>query len=155
MTYTAFELASCLYQKATKDKIKLHKLLYISFGFYGALNNGKHLFAETINAWPYGPVIPNVYHQHNSLKQQPTVALDPKTKRTLDHVIAIYGTKKPFDLVNLTHQKGSPWSQSYVPQKYVEIDKSLIIDHYRVILDASIVLLSSDSRRIMEDFATS
>lgn len=151
--YTAFELALYLFQNATQDKIKIQKLLYISFGFYGVLNKGLTLFDAEIQAWTYGPVIPEVYDNQHRLPQQPSIVLDPKTKRILDRVITTYGKKQPFDLVNLTHQPNTPWSTFYREGAYNEIPKDAILDHYRVILSASIVMLSGDSRRIMEDFA--
>lgn len=153
MCYNAFDLAVYLYNTVTSDKIKIQKILYIAFGYYGALNNGKYLFNDEIQAWNYGPVIPSVYNNYIRLKRQPTQVLDPKVKRILDRVIAIYEPMKPFDLVALTHKKGSPWSLFYEIDMRNEIDKKTIIGHYKIILDASVVLLSSDSRQIMETFA--
>ena len=151
--YTAFELATYLFQNATEDPIKIQKLLYISFGFYGVLNRGVMLFDEEIQAWTYGPVIPDVYTYQHRLPFQPPIDLDPKTKRILDRVIATYGKKHPFDLVHLTHQPNTPWSLFYQEGANNEIPKGAILDHYSVVLKASIVMLSGNSRRIMEDFA--
>ena len=46
------------------DPIKLQKMLYISFGYYSFYNNDQDLFCEKIEAWRYGPVVPDYYH-HN------------------------------------------------------------------------------------------
>ena len=61
MKTTALNVANYLYSKGFTDKIKIQKLLYISFGFYSYFQK-ENLFDDKIEAWQYGPVIPNVYH---------------------------------------------------------------------------------------------
>ena len=152
MENNIMSIASYLYHNGTKDKLKLQKLLYISFGFYGALNNGEHLFTNPIEAWQYGPVIPEVYHNYNNLEKTPygTDTISKKQKKTLDRVINLYAHKDPFYLVGLTHQEKSPWSNTKSKQ---EIDKEEIISHYKFLLGVAMKLSFGDSRKIMEDFA--
>ena len=44
----------------TISNLKLQKLLYYAQGFHLALNDSP-LFAESIEAWTHGPVVPVVY----------------------------------------------------------------------------------------------
>ena len=107
----AMEIARYIYSKGITDKIKLQKMLYISFGFYGAMQNDSYLFDEKIEAWQYGPVIPEVYNHFSTLKDYPLVPLDiqeKQEKKAVNRVIALYGKKRPFDLVTLTHSEGTP-----------------------------------------------
>ena len=41
--------------------MQLMKLVYIAYGWYLAMHNAR-LFDDRIEAWKYGPVIPNLYH---------------------------------------------------------------------------------------------
>jgi uncharacterized phage-associated protein len=44
------------------DHMKLQKLVYITHGWHLAVT-GEPLIEEVVYAWPYGPVIPPLYHQ--------------------------------------------------------------------------------------------
>ena len=146
-------LSSYLYHNVTKDKIKLLKLLYIAFGYYGVFNKGEHLFSETIEAWTFGPVVRKVYDNFSTLSSIQTPKITYKQQKALDRVKKVYGDQKPFDLVNLVHKEGSPWAEFYEEGKSNEIKKEVILEHYRIILGTVVSLLSADSRRILEEFA--
>ena len=45
------------------SNLKLQKLAYYSQGFFGAIYD-KPLFNERVEAWTYGPVIPELYHEY-------------------------------------------------------------------------------------------
>ena len=42
--------------------LQLQRLVYIAYGFGLAIFN-RRLFTEEIQAWPLGPIIPNLYHE--------------------------------------------------------------------------------------------
>lgn len=70
MTYKASDIAKKLIFKAQNDEpnggekltnLKLQKLLYYQQGFHLAVF-GIPLFNEDVEAWMYGPVVPDVYN---------------------------------------------------------------------------------------------
>ena len=121
--------------------IKAMKLPYIAFGFYGAMNNQKHLFEDRIEAWKFGPTIPNLYKDIKANNPEITTTriatLDEAEKECIDLVIKLYGKQKSFDLVDLTHQAGTPWSQVYEVGVDNEIPKDSIIKYYSSIVKSA------------------
>jgi len=63
-TSKATKFASYIFGQGYQNNIKINKLLYISFGFFGAKTK-QHLFNDVIEAWQFGHVIPNVYYAFN------------------------------------------------------------------------------------------
>ena len=67
-TYEPTAIANHFILMAKQDRIKdltpmkLIKLVYIAYAWHLALHS-KPLFNEKIEAWPYGPVIPSLYHE--------------------------------------------------------------------------------------------
>jgi len=132
MEQSVLNFAQYIYNKGFVDNIKLNKLLYISFGFYGA-GTKEYLFDDVIEAWDYGPVVPAVYYAYKNgfFSSTNQVQLNEQSQKTIDRVLSLYGEKAPFLLVELTHQFNTPWSNVYVAgQKNTEIPKSDIIDYY-------------------------
>jgi len=132
MERSVFTFAQYIYNRGFIDNIKMNKLLYISFGFYGSATK-EHLFDDVIEAWEYGPVIPAVYHGYKQglFSSTNAVQLNKIQQTTIDRVLSLYGTKAPFLLVELTHQPNTPWSNAYIAgQKHTEILKSDIVDYY-------------------------
>ncbi|MDR1877013.1 MAG: DUF4065 domain-containing protein [Flavobacteriaceae bacterium] len=151
---TALNIAKYIHSQGYRDNIKINKLLYISFGFYGAVHD-KHLFPDRIEAWKYGPVIPDVYSAfNNGYFDTDIISLEENEKTSIDRVLHLYGSKAPFLLVDLTHQKDTPWSNSYVPgERNIEIKKDTIINYYKNIIQISNQLVEEisgeDFRQVM------
>lgn len=95
--------------------MKLQKLAYYAQGFHLAMH-GTPLFSEAIEAWPHGPVVPELYHaykQHGSGCIPAPVDMDfsrydPKTRGLLDEVYNVYGQFSAWKLRNMTHEE-TPW----------------------------------------------
>ena len=90
--------------------MKLQKLLYYSQA-WSLVWDEAPLFHERIEAWAYGPVVPEVYQVH---KGQFLVqgwpygdpdALAPAQAETVEAVLGFYGPKPPQWLSDLTHQE--------------------------------------------------
>ncbi len=136
------------------DNLKLQKLVYISFGWYSA-HFENLLFADRIEAWKHGPVIPSLYHQFKVLGskriQDPAIItkdnvdedlitietprLDAKKDRytleLLEAVYSIYSEATGWGLRNATHKEGTPWSQVYKDHNlYEEIPTDTIRRYY-------------------------
>jgi len=98
------------------------------------------LFSNRIEAWQYGPVIPEVY---NAFRTQginvsgpvsaPTKEITPEDESLLEQVYTIYGSLSAFQLSNLTHVPGGPWDiATKTGGNYALIHDDLIKQHYKV-----------------------
>ncbi|MGH6781286.1 MAG: Panacea domain-containing protein, partial [Sphingomonadaceae bacterium] len=100
--------------------LQLMKLTYIAHGY--ALGTGAgDLFNSRIEAWKYGPVIPDLYHATKVYGRNPIPldrvgegrSLQGLAAAIVDRVMAKYGRLDGIALSNLTHRSGTPWSQTY------------------------------------------
>lgn len=100
--------------------LKLIKLCYIAYGFYLGYGKGK-LFHEKIEAWKFGPVLPELYHSLKKYRGDPIreslqykgAPLDDQKTQFVQKVWKAYKKFSGLDLTNLTHQKGTPWREVY------------------------------------------
>lgn len=148
----AITFAKYLYNHGFESNLQIQKLLYIALGFYGAYHD-KFLFDDPIEAWKWGPVIPNVYfpikNQDQSFKEVDPVLAEDETV-ILRRVVNIYGNKAPYLLVGLTHEENTPWSKVYRPEvKNIKIEKKTIIDYYKDLLGP---VNATVERMIQDDF---
>ena len=98
--------------------LKLNKLLYFAQGVFLA-RTGKPLFDDDFEAWPYGPVVPAIYHKYKVCGRNPISTESQDIDRsifaedeleTLLDVMREYGKYTGEYLLNLTHRLGTPWS---------------------------------------------
>lgn len=101
--------------------MKLNKLLYYAQGCHLA-RHAQPLFCDTIEAWPYGPVTPAIYHKYKVCGKAPISKADdeykssvftPEELETLTDVMREYGKYTGSALVSLTHKSGTPWSDAH------------------------------------------
>lgn len=100
------------------SNLKLQKLLYYAQGFALVLL-GRQLFAERIEAWQHGPVVPDMYRQYKAYGSNP-ISHDPEfipnlntdERDVVDEVYAVYGQYSPWRLRELTHQE-QPWTKRF------------------------------------------
>lgn len=124
--------------------MQLIKLVYVANGWALALLN-RPLISEQIQAWQYGPVIPNVYRAFNHFGSAPvtsyatdmfsrleyTAKLDDDETRLIKSVVDAYGHIHAFQLSNIMHQPGTPWTKTYNESgPYSEIPPELIKEHF-------------------------
>ena len=117
------------------------------------MNSGK-LFHERIEAWPYGPVVPELYHEFKrfgslSIRKWsanfdyatgefeiPLVSDEDKLSlRALNFTWDHYGWLSAKELVEITHAEDAPWRKTYESGQKV-IEDNLIQDHYYNLLNA-------------------
>jgi uncharacterized phage-associated protein len=106
-------------EEDTITNLKLNKLLYFAQGHHLAKTGGR-LFADDIEAWPYGPVAPEVYHTFKVCADRPIPPqedvneeiLSSEEINTLLDVMREYGKYVPSHLVKLTHLPGTPWQET-------------------------------------------
>lgn len=121
--------------------MKLMKLTYIAHGWSLALLN-RDLFRNRIEAWQYGPVIPDLYQATKIYGRVPIPPskindaapsnVDIQVRALLEEVWAKYGGYDAIALSNMTHMSGTPWDIVYKPgRKGIEISDELIKSHYK------------------------
>ncbi|MEO0484765.1 MAG: type II toxin-antitoxin system antitoxin SocA domain-containing protein [Pseudomonadota bacterium] len=107
------------------DQMKLQKLVYYAHAWWLG-TKGVELFPEDVEAWPWGPVVRDIYYQTASFGKQPVTtrlkALDdmgnwvtPELTEGEEkaHVRAVWDVHKGFsgiELSNATHMPGEPWT---------------------------------------------
>jgi uncharacterized phage-associated protein len=122
--------------------LQLMKLVYISHGWHLAIR-GQYLFGNRIEAWKYGPVIPDLYRATKQFGRNPipldlvdeVSSIDPETRAFLRDVYSKYGHLDGIALSSLTHQSGTPWDQVYEDGVLnLEISDDLIRNYYLALL---------------------
>jgi uncharacterized phage-associated protein len=100
------------------SNLKLQKLLYYAQGFHLALYD-EPLFPESIEAWTYGPVVPEVYRAY---KKYDSGAIpipedidfsqyEQQSRELLDEVYSVYGQFSAWKLLSLIHEE-EPWKNA-------------------------------------------
>lgn len=146
--YTAIKVADEILKIAkaegrTLTPLQLMKLVYISYGWHLAIR-GRELFGNRIEAWKYGPVIPDLYRATKQFGRNPipldliddASSIDPDTQSFLLDVYSKYGRLDGIALSSLTHQSGTPWDQVYedgVLNREISVD--LIQTYYLALLN--------------------
>lgn len=119
--------------------MQLIKLVYIAHGWFLALR-GQDLFGDRIEAWKYGPVIPDLYRAtkhfgrnpipHHLVNDEPS-GIPDDVRPFLEDVYSKYGSLSGIQLSNLTHRAGSPWYEVFSSGEYNgEITDEVIRRHY-------------------------
>ncbi len=124
--------------------LQLMKLVYIAHGWSLGLDRGD-LFANRIEAWKYGPVIPDLYritkkYGRNEIPLSLVGAgpsmVELSTSAFLKDVYEKYGHLSGVSLSRLTHLSGTPWDVIYKSGEYnAEIPDALIREHYKRLLN--------------------
>lgn len=148
MPYSAARIANAFLVLAKQyDKqltnMQLQKLVYIAHGFHLAFF-GQPLFYNEVKAWDWGPVIPKLYM---ALKRygagvvtdlipiDEPQEIDSRAMSVLKKVWTAYGPYSGPQLSTITHQKDTPWRETYEKDKYGIIPNELIAAHYKKLID--------------------
>lgn len=109
-------------KEMTLTPMHLMKLSYIAFGWYLAIH-GEKLFFQRIEAWRYGPVMPDLYHATkkwgkskiplNMIDDDVVIKNDEDTINFITKVVDLYKDYDGIGLSALTHQSGTPWDLTY------------------------------------------
>lgn len=125
--YKALDIANLYVELANDipndsiDNLKLNKLCYYAQAWC-LTKLGYPLFTDTVEAWKYGPLIPDVYHAFKACGkrpiEEPTYHFDESRLSSeeislLTDVYMTYGKYTSNALIDKTHEKGSPWREVY------------------------------------------
>lgn len=148
--YNCFDIAKKFIELSLSDGIsmtpmKLLKLTYISHGYYLAFTN-KPLFDNKIEAWQYGPVIPDLYHiiKRTNFQDKDYNILEMYSNKSLlkednKFISVIWNAYKKFDggqLSSKTHESGTPWDKVYNGESFKVINNQIIKEYYKNKIDA-------------------
>lgn len=148
--YNCFDIAKGFLSLAGKDgdrikPMKLLKLTYIAQGYYLGLCK-KPLFHNEIQAWKYGPVIPDLYEMIKVYNKKPVdiEIIDLHTSKKLepfdsDFLQVIWDNYREYtglQLSDKTHEKGSPWYKVFANNVLnVNMSNDLIKEYYSKIVE--------------------
>jgi uncharacterized phage-associated protein len=98
----------------------------------------RHLINEPVEAWRYGPVLPNLYQKIKQFRSNPVICIDSECVSQFDddendiikQVYEIYGSWNGIQLSELTHEKDSPWDKTWSNGKLI-ISNDLIENFYQ------------------------
>ena len=121
-----------------RDPLQLIKLTYLCHGWMLGLYH-RPLSAQPVEAWKYGPVIPDVYHglkrygrkPVNVVQDFPDSDFDDLEGDLIRQVFDVYREFSGVQLSQLTHARGTPWHQIwYRTGRYSIIPDELIEEHF-------------------------
>lgn len=107
--------------------LQLQKILYYIQGRYIA-QYGEPLFDNDMEAWSYGPVIPDVYYEYKKFISDPIVGIRPKIDNLFEvneieliqSEVDLRYRMDVWELVRRTHNE-DPWVKNYKPGLKEEI----------------------------------
>jgi uncharacterized phage-associated protein len=107
------------------SNLKLQKLLYYAQGHHLG-RTGEPLFADRIEAWSHGPVVPAVYQSFKgygsgdlSLADDDPFSWEDVSEETTQFLIDVwdrYGVFGAWQLRNMTHEE-APWKEAFQPNE--------------------------------------
>lgn len=137
-----FLLAEAATRNFTVTPMKLQKLVFLAHAWMLALY-GLPLVRGRLEAWQYGPVFPELYHEikHKGAKPLTTADLpaadevfDADEQQHMIWTVERYGPLTAARLSALTHATSSPWDLTWRRGANREISADLIRFYYRTLL---------------------
>lgn len=125
-------------EKKTKPKFiinnqRLQKLLYFIQAF-SYNKRGKPLFQDEMEAWPLGPVVPDVYFYYPTYGElaEPAGAKSGCSKKEIKFVQSIVDKLEDYPTEQLTTicQSQEPWKSSYTVGEANIISKSILRSYF-------------------------
>ena len=100
------------------ENTRLNKMLFFAQG-HALVELGHALFDNQIDAWKHGPVVAVVYNGLNKIHEATEkcgldgIQIDPDDMELILDVWNQYSKHKASELVDMTHQPGTPWFDVY------------------------------------------
>lgn len=123
--YRATQIAQYVIDRCYRDRkpisnLQLQKMLYFLQLVYAKVS-GELLFSDSFEAWPYGPVIRKIYIAFSDYGGGPIRKffagsrdmISPEHREFIDGGVMLLREKSPWELVSISHAKGSPWDEIY------------------------------------------
>jgi uncharacterized phage-associated protein len=138
-------------------QMQAQKLVYLAHG-WSLAGLDEPLVEDQFQAWEFGPVIPKLYSALRRYGRSPISGLicwgddtpfpfdddgeaheelNPDEAAIIDFVWETYGSFPAFKLSALTHQPGTPWSNSFEHSRNRPIEDEQIKRHFQELLRAA------------------
>lgn len=140
--YSALDVAKyiiwyCKEEEYSISNLKLQKLLYFVQAQFLVVT-GHPIFNEKIEAWDFGPVVPEVY-QHFKLwgsSEIPRIVANQannkiliKDQEVIDEILGVCAPYSANTLVDITHHQ-DPWQDAYKKYRNNVITKKSIKEYF-------------------------
>ena len=145
MAHSALRVANHLIRLAhesnrTITPLQVMKLTYLCHGWMLGLYHVP-LLDEPIEAWRYGPVVPDVYFSLRDYGRRPVTQeiplstkeyaseFSPEESHVIEQVSKLYGRFSGVQLLRMTHVSGTPWyevwtkngdTNAFIPDPLIE-----------------------------------
>lgn len=141
--YRALDIARYIIERCRKNNktisnLKLQKILYFVQAEF-LVSKNQPCFAEKIEAWDFGPVVPDVYFVYRMYgsanipcigKSRASQLISTRDKELLDGIIDECSRYSASALVEITHNQ-TPWLEAYKPGYNNEITTESIKNYFR------------------------
>lgn len=117
LTLAKYIVSKCVQDDCPISNLQLQKILYyIQICFLR--KTGAPAFHEDIEAWQFGPVVPEVYYHFCGFGAMPIfstyeIMFPLENKEDIDLIVEEKRVLKPWDLVEETHKPDGAWSKVY------------------------------------------
>lgn len=118
LTLAKYIVTKCVQDDYPISNLQLQKILYF-VQVETLKRKGKPAFYDEIEAWKFGPVIPNVYYHFCGFGAMPIWSKykyddsELTDKEMINEVVEKKRTLDPWDLVEEAHKKNGPWDRVY------------------------------------------
>lgn len=120
--HTALDLSKYIVSKCIEDgepisNLQLQKILYYIQKTF--LQRGLRAFPDEIEAWQFGPVVPNVYYYFcgfgamSITNVNNTLSPTGNDKKIIDSIIESKRILDPWEMVSETHKPEGAWAKIY------------------------------------------
>lgn len=141
--YRALDIARYIIERCsstnkTISNLKLQKILYFVQAEF-LVSKNQPCFAEEIQAWDFGPVVPEVYYAYRMFgsanipcigKSRVSQMIPPSDKELLNGIIDECAKYSASALVEITHNQ-TPWIDAYEPNWNNEITRESIKNYFQ------------------------
>lgn len=129
-------ISYCGEQKYSISNLKLQKILYFVQAEF-LVATGLPCFIEEIEAWDFGPVVPEVYREYKIFGSAnipvfvvgKSIRLGFEEERLIDGIVDECAKYTASQLVEITHNQ-TPWMKAYIPGMNRVISKEAIRDYF-------------------------
>lgn len=136
MAYSALDVAKYVInyehsQGREVSNLRLQKLLYFVQAKVLVASNGNPCFSEDMEAWDFGPVVPEVYFKYkifgclDLINREKIPFIDHQSEIMIQGMLEYCGNFPTYQLVEITHQQ-DPWKNARLNGARAIISKQAI-----------------------------
>lgn len=137
LSIARYVIERCNSQNRTISNLKLQKIMYFVQAEF-LVSKNQPCFAEEIEAWDFGPVIPEVYREYKIFgsanipvvrRTERSLVLSGEDQKLINDIVDECAQYSASALVEITHNQ-SPWLDAYVRGVNNVISKDSIKEYF-------------------------